>query len=76
MTEQALPGRTYRHYKGVLYRVLMVVTESTNARCGARVVVYIGDAAHGVHCRDEAEFLEPVPWPDGTVRARFCLEGK
>ena len=37
------PG-LYRHYKGALYRVLMVATESTNGRERVPVVVYISDA--------------------------------
>ena len=36
------PGEVYRHYKGDLYRVLYVATQSNGCREGESVVVYEG----------------------------------
>lgn len=67
-------GGLYRHYKGALYRVLMVVRDSTNARDGRRLVVYVSDAQHGAHARDEEEFHEAVCLPGFGGRVpRFTL---
>ena len=68
-------GGVYKHYKGVLYRVLMVGLESTNGRTRDRLVIYISDAQHNVCVRKESEFLEPIKWPDGVVRPRFHFQG-
>jgi hypothetical protein len=64
------PG-VYDHYKGGKYTVLFVADDSTNSRAGSTVVVYMSLTYGKVHCRDLAEFVEPVAWLDGTTRPRF-----
>ncbi len=67
------PG-VYRHYKGALYRVLMVVRWSGNdEREGEWVAVYTSDAEHGLHGRFVKEWAEPVRWPDGKIQSRFTF---
>lgn len=66
----------YDHYKGGKYMVLVVGHESTNARVGGRVVVYVSLKYAQVKCRDFEEFIEPVKWPDGTIAPRFKLAEK
>jgi hypothetical protein len=69
----AEPG-VYGHYKGGRYRVLFTVTESTNVREGAMVVIYVSLTNGNIFCRDLAEFSEPIIWPDGVTRPRFLRE--
>ncbi len=64
-------NQVYNHHGGGKYLVLFVADESTNARKGAKVVVYVSLTYGVVRCRDLEEFLEPVTWPDGIVRPRF-----
>lgn len=63
----------YLHYKGGKYVVLFVVDESTNARVGSKVVVYMSLTYGKVKCRDLSEFTEEVQWPDGSRKPRFVL---
>ncbi len=65
------PPGIYQHYKGDNYRVLFVADESTNARKGNKVVVYISLKYGTIHCRDLSEFTEIVDWPDGSKKPRF-----
>jgi hypothetical protein len=58
-TQHVIVGRTYRHYKGDLYRVEDVALESTNGRPRERVVVYRG--TKGLNVRTESQFLEWLP---------------
>ncbi len=62
----------YRHYKGDLYVVLAEATESTNARQGAKVIIYYSLGKREIHTRDLTEFFEYVDWPDGKRRMRFA----
>lgn len=66
-----IPNRIYSHYKGGMYSVLFVAKDSTNKREGNEVVIYKSHASKEIHCRDLAEFTEPVEWADGTKRGRF-----
>jgi len=68
-----MPGGLFRHYKGDLYRVISAATESTNARNGQLLVIYIGRPASGIRVRTLEEWQELVVWPDGTMRPRFTL---
>ncbi len=69
-TNPVLHGQ-YDHYRGGKYLVLFVGEESTNARQGAKVVVYVSLTYGMVKCRDLREFNEIVEWPDGQMRPRF-----
>ncbi len=71
--EQILPNRVYEHHKGGRYLVLSVAEESTNARKGNEVVVYVSLTYGKVKCRDLSEFTELVVWPDGEKRPRFVI---
>ena len=71
-SEAVIEPGLYLHHKGGRYRVLMLATESTNARVGTPVVVYISLTTGDVHTRDFEEWREPVPWPDGETRPRFA----
>lgn len=83
MKSHVEPG-IYRHHRGGLYRVLLTAIESTNAREGVEVVVYVSLTTGLVRVRTVAEFKEYVEWPDvfdpltgrtspGGVHARFEL---
>lgn len=61
----------YTHYKGDDYEILFVVKDSTNERDGTEMVVYRSITKGIVHCRDLAEFIAEVEWPDGVMRSRF-----
>ena len=65
-----MPG-VYLHQKGSRYRVIGTAVDTTNARDGAAVVVYESENGSAKYCRDLAEFIEPVQWPDGVERPRF-----
>lgn len=66
-------NQIYEHHKGGKYLVLSVAEESTNARKGNQVVIYVSLTFGKVKCRDLEEFLEIVEWPDGEKRSRFIL---
>ena len=61
----------YRHYKGGLYRVLFGAQESTNARAGGRVVVYVSLTTGEMHTRDAEEFHGYVEFTDRAPCKRF-----
>jgi hypothetical protein len=69
--EEIILNRVYEHYKGGKYLVLGVAEESTNARTGTQVVIYISLTYGKMKCRDLQEFLELVSWPDGQMKPRF-----
>lgn len=71
MTHEIQTGSVYEHFKGGRYLVLHVAEDSTNDRSGNQLVVYVSLTYGVVKCRDIAEFLEPVEWPDGTPQPRF-----
>lgn len=54
--------------------MLSVAHESSNARNGNLVVVYVSLANGRMNTRDLAEFIEPIRWTDGVTRPRFVLE--
>jgi hypothetical protein len=64
----------YRHYNGGRYTVLFTARDSTNARDGNLVVLYVSLTNGSIFCRDLAEFTETFKWPDGTTRSRFVLD--
>ncbi len=66
-----IPGKVYRHHKDDLYTVLHVVDDSTNARAGNKVVVYVSLTYGTIKCRDVKEFTQIIIWPDGKKRPRF-----
>lgn len=61
----------YRHYKGGLYAVLGIATDSTNGRNDARMVLYWSLAKQKLLVREISQFNERVKWPDGVERERF-----
>jgi len=66
MRPAVVPG-IYNHYLGcgtAHYRVLFTAIESTNAREGVDVVVYVSLTTGLVRVRTVAEFTEHVQWPD------------
>ncbi len=68
---EILQNHIYEHHKGGKYLVLFVADESTNARKGNSVVVYVSLTYGKVKVRDLNEFCEEVKWPDGEMRPRF-----
>ncbi len=75
MSHTVLPQRVYEHFKGGKYLVLSVAEDSTNARTGNHVVVYVSLTYGTVKVRDLNEFVEEIEWPDGIRRPRFVLSG-
>lgn len=68
----SLPLGHYKHKGGGQYTVLFVGRNSTNKDEGLPMVCYIS-WTKGTPCfRDYEEFVEPVEWPDGVTRPRFC----
>ena len=61
----------YEHFKGGKYLVLFVAEDSTNARKGTKLVVYISLTYGAIKIRELSEFTELVEWPDGTKGPRF-----
>lgn len=70
---EVIPNKVYDHFKEGKYLVLSVAEDSTNAREGNKVVVYVSLTYGKVLVRDLAEFTEEVEWPDGQKRSRFSL---
>lgn len=69
----SLPPGHYVHKGGGHYTVLGLVRNSTNKDDNRPMVHYVS-WTKGTPCvRDYEEFVEPVEWPDGVVRPRFCL---
>lgn len=64
------PG-VYQHYKGDLYVVHKVITDSTNRRAGTIVVLYESLDQKVLHVREIVEFLETMcgGQPSFTVHA-------
>lgn len=71
---EIIPDRVYEHHKGGKYLVLFVADDSTNARPGNKLVVYVSLTYGVIKCRDLSEFTESVEWPDGQTRPRFVLQ--
>lgn len=69
--EEIRLNHVYEHHKGGKYLVLGIAEESTNARKGNRVVIYVSLTYGKVRCRDLEEFTEVIEWPDGESRPRF-----
>lgn len=70
MTE--VPAGHYRHYGGGNYTVLAVGRNSTNKDDGKPMVAYFSWTTGNLCFRDLEEFAEPIEWPDGVTRPRFC----
>jgi hypothetical protein len=70
---EVFSDRVYEHHKGGKYLVLFVADDSTNARMGNKLVVYVSLTYGAIKCRDLSEFTELVAWPDGKMRPRFIL---
>lgn len=64
-------NRVYDHYRGGKYLVLAVAEETTNARKGGKVVLYVSLTYGRLKARDFDEFIEEVEWPDGSRKPRF-----
>lgn len=73
MNEVIAQNKKYIHYKGDEYLVLFQAEESTNARAGDQVVVYVSLTYGKIKCRDLQEFTEMMTWPDGKRRSRFII---
>lgn len=77
MKTPALAGGIYQHYKGLLYLVLGMARDDGDE---TPMVVYVrlyereGDSPP-MSVRTLEKFIEPVQWPDGTTRPRFCWHG-
>lgn len=75
-----LPAGLYRHYRGGLYQVLGLASDSTNGLDGRRVVVYIGLDLAGarpgprMHVRAVEEFMQQVV-RRGLTQPRFAYVG-
>ncbi|HEX5774683.1 MAG TPA: DUF1653 domain-containing protein [Candidatus Paceibacterota bacterium] len=69
--EEIRLNHVYEHHKGGKYLVFGVAEESTNARKGNKVVLYVSLTYGKMKCRDLEEFTEVVEWPDGQRRSRF-----
>jgi len=63
----------YQHYKGGLYILLFEATDSGNHEDeGQGMVVLQSVSNEEFYVRPEAEFEQPVLWPDGKTRPRFA----
>jgi len=67
-------NKVYGHHGGGRYLLLAIADESTNARVGNKIAVYVSLKYGIIKCRDLDEFFEEIEWPDGKVRTRFILE--
>ena len=65
-------NKVYEHYKGGKYLVLLLADDSTNAREGNHVVVYISLANGKTYCRDASEFTQLIKWDNGDMKPRFA----
>jgi len=80
VTRQVVPGPpypgVYEHYKGDLYVVHKVITDSTNGvRNGRIMVLYESLKEKELHVRDIREFIEHVH-PDGSPMIHHHLSDK
>lgn len=67
----------YRHYKGGLYAVLGLATNTTNGPMdGAKMVLYYSLAKQRIFTCPIEQFVERVKWPDGVERERFNHVGE
>jgi hypothetical protein len=60
---------TYQHFKGNLYVVEAIATDSKDAM--TQVVVYKSVADGRVWVRELRDFEASVRWPDGSFQPRF-----
>jgi hypothetical protein len=63
--------RSYRHYRGGTYTLLMIARNSENRR--QKLAVYVSHQRRHVWVRPWSMFTQPVCWPDGVLRPRFVL---
>lgn len=68
------PTRYVQHYKGGVYEVLHAATDSTDGRNthGEPMIVYRSCDTGAIRVRTSEQFYQPVTWPDGGTRTRFC----
>lgn len=65
-------GLLFRHYKGGLYRLITVGRLSEQR--DQWMVVYFSMRKETTWIRPLEMFIELVPWSDGVLRPRFCVE--
>lgn len=61
--------KSYRHYKGGTYTLLMIGRNSEDS--DELVAIYVSHATQQVWIRPWEIFVELVIWPDGVIRPRF-----
>ncbi|MBQ5615230.1 MAG: DUF1653 domain-containing protein [Peptococcaceae bacterium] len=71
MRTEFIPGSTYRHYKGNLYKTLYIAKHTETEEPLAIYQALYGE--HGIWARPLAMFLDEVTLPDGSVVPRFVL---
>ena len=72
MRNEFIPGCTYCHYKGNLYKALYIATHTETEEPLAIYQALYGD--YGIWARPLAMFLDDVTLPDGSIVPRFALE--
>ena len=65
------PAR-YRHFKGGTY---LLWGEATLEADQSPAMVYTHEGESQVWIRAKSSWQEPVEWPDGVLRPRFCRLG-
>jgi hypothetical protein len=71
MRNEFIPGATYRHYKGNLYKALYIAKHTEIEEQLAIYQALYGE--YGIWARPLAMFMEDVTLPDGSVVPRFAL---
>lgn len=62
--------KSYRHYKGGTYTLLHVARSSEKR--DDFFAVYVSHQTQVIWVRPLEMFREPMRWPDGAIRPRFC----
>lgn len=62
--------KSYRHYKGGTY-TLLHVARASEAR-DMFLAVYVSHQTQVIWVRPLEMFRQPMRWPDGEIRPRFC----
>ena len=69
MRTEFIPGGTYRHYKGNLYKVLHLARHTETEETLVVYQALYGE--YGIWARPLEMFLETVALPDGSAVPRF-----
>ena len=69
VTAQSIKPGVYQHFKGGLYKLLLIARDSETEE---PVVVYVALKDGSTWTRKLSHWTELVQWPDGTFHARFC----